>query len=79
MTGEDPTRHELAVVIAGRLRLALDTAGMSEQQLAARLGSRSSRVNNWTRARQPPSLLSIVQVARILGVSVDWLLGRDDR
>ena len=70
------TRQELADVIAGRLGLALEEAGMSEQQLAARLGSRASRVNNWTRGRQPPSLLSIVQVADVLGVSVDWLVRR---
>lgn len=73
------TRQELADIIAGRLSLALNGAGMSEQQLAARLGSRASRVNNWTRGRQPPSLLSIVQVADILDVSVDWLTGRRTR
>ncbi len=54
----------------------MDRAGLSQAELAKRLGTPKSTVNNWftTSSRPYPDLFDRLQV--VLGVSADYLLGR---
>lgn len=54
-------------------------SGMNQVQLAKRLGVTKSAVNSWEMGTNSPSLLYIIKLAQIFGVSTDYLLGVNDR
>ncbi len=54
-------------------------SGMSQVQLAERLGVTKSAVNAWETGTNSPSLSYIIKLARIFGVSTDYLLGVNER
>lgn len=54
-------------------------SGMNQVQLAERLGITKSAVNAWESGTNSPSLSYIVKLARIFGVSTDFLLGVNER
>lgn len=54
-------------------------SGMSQVQLAERLGITKSAVNAWESGTNSPSLSYIVKLAQIFGVSTDYLLGVNER
>lgn len=53
--------------------------GMNQVQLAKRLGVSKSAVNSWEVGTNSPSLLYIIKLAQIFGVSTDYLLGVNER
>lgn len=61
----------------GRLKSALKKAGMSQRTLADRLQLQESAVSNWIRgvSEKPRDVQTLVQIARILHTSIDYLLG----
>ena len=53
-------------------------AGLSQEQLADKLGTRRDTIRAWeTGARQVPSN-AVRNMARLFGVTSDWLLGLSD-
>lgn len=62
-----------------RLKLALEDNKMTQVEFAKQLGSRSasSLVSQWISGHKQPRLERIPQIARLLDVSADWLLGLD--
>lgn len=54
-------------------------SGMSQVQLAERLGITKSAVNAWENGTNSPSLTYVIKLARIFGVSTDYLLGVNER
>ena len=54
-------------------------SGMNQVQLAKRLGITKSAVNSWETGTNSPSLLYIIKLAQIFGVSTDYLLGVNER
>lgn len=54
-------------------------SGMNQVQLAERLGITKSAVNAWENGTNSPSLSYIIRLARIFGVSTDYLLGVNER
>lgn len=54
-------------------------SGMNQVQLADRLGVTKSAVNAWETGTNSPSLSYIIKLARIFGVSTDYLLGVNER
>lgn len=54
-------------------------SGMSQPQLAERLGVTKSAVNAWEMGMNSPSLSYIIRLAQIFGVSTDYLLGVNER
>ncbi len=54
-------------------------SGMSQVQLAERLGITKSAVNAWEMGTNSPSLSYIIRLAQIFGVSTDYLLGVNER
>ena len=60
--------------IGGRLFRARDSAGLTAEELAWRLGVRNSTVSNWERDRSQPSAQRLSMVCGILNVSLSWVL-----
>lgn len=61
-----------------RLKEARERCGYkSQQSLADAFGVAQSTVGNWEAAAREPSLDTIMRLADFLGVSADWLLGKD--
>lgn len=62
---------------AGRLRLALDAAGMNQSQLAHALTISKSMVSNYLSTRSMPESDRVYILARALHVDPAWLFGAD--
>lgn len=53
-------------------------AGLSQEQLADRLGVSRQAVSKWETGEAMPDATKLAPLAKALGVSVDWLLSEDD-
>lgn len=63
-----------AATFGDRMAGARDAAGMSQAQLAKRLGVRKSTVLAWEEDRSEPRANRLVMLAGMLNVSVMWLI-----
>lgn len=54
-------------------------SGMSQVQLAERIGITKSAVNAWESGTNSPSLAYIVKLSQVFGVSTDYLLGVNEQ
>ncbi len=59
-----------------RLREAREARGLSQSDLARRLGTPPSAIAHFEGARRKPSFANVRAIARGLDVSADYLLGR---
>lgn len=60
-----------------KLKEALDKAGISQAELARRLGVTRGAVNNWVRGKGTPSLGHLQETARILNMTITEILGEE--
>lgn len=65
-------------MLSERLSAARVAAGMSQEQLANRVGVRHITVTHWEADRSAPRANRLNQLAGVLNVPVLWLLGGDD-
>ena len=65
--------------VAEKIRYFRDKLGLTQTDLAKRLGISRSAVNAWEMALSSPSLANIVEMARIFHVTVDSLLNSTER
>ena len=63
------------VTIMDELKRLREAAGLSQVQLALRLGVSQGTVANWERGFRVPQTGSLIKIANILGCGVDALLG----
>lgn len=61
-----------------RLKEALKTNGMSQQELAKKTNMSQSVVNNYCTGKREPTLDVLVSICKALNESADYLLGIDD-
>ena len=61
--------------LAERLRLLREKAGKTQTDIAKELGLTRSSVNSWEQGFAIPSMQYIVELAKLHGVSTDYLLG----
>ena len=61
-----------------RVKELREKAGLSMVQLAEQLGVTKSRVNMWENNGTVPRMSVLVELAKVFGVSTDYLLGNDD-
>ena len=69
----------MILFIADRIKTLREKAGLTQKQLAKRLGISRSEVNSWEMSLSTPSSIYLVELSRIFGVSTDYLLSLDDR
>lgn len=67
--------HPLPEKFGTRLRILRKRAGLSQPSLASRLGCDRSFVTYMESGRREPSIATARRLARILGVSLDTLVG----
>jgi len=63
----------LAVLVARRSRIRRAELGMTQGDLAARMGWEREHVSRLERAKHKPSLRTLIALATALRTSVDWL------
>ena len=61
--------------IADRIRYLRDKMGMTQTDLAKKLGISRSAVNSWEMSLSFPSLVNVIEMTQIFRVSADYLLG----
>jgi len=68
-----------AATFGDRLSAARDAAGLTQKELAKRLGVKLGTLRNWEDDLNEPRANKLQMVAGLLGVSLSWLLtGRGD-
>ena len=65
----------MAETIGARIRAARTAYGMSQAELGRRLGLTRQQMNNIEMDRQPPTGYQVADIARILRVNGNYLLG----
>lgn len=61
-----------------KLRELRKTRGLTQQQLADKVGVLNVSISNYERGTQMPDILTLTKIANVLGVSTDVLLGLND-
>lgn len=71
--------RELLTDFAFRLSAAAGREGLSQTEIAERLGLKLPRVSNWFQGRNFPRKRERVELAKVLRTNVDWLIqGKGD-
>lgn len=65
---------DAAATFGDRLALAREAQGMTQEELARRLGVRLQTLRNWEDDRSEPRANRLQMLAGVLGVSMIWLL-----
>ena len=65
--------------IADKIRYLRDKAGLTQTDLANRLGISRSAVNSWEMSLSSPSVANVIEMTKIFHVSADYILSNDDR
>ena len=74
------TRKEaLAHVIAGRFRFLRESKGWTQQQVAQLLHIERSAYAYYETAKNFPTLVLLLDIADLYGVTTDYLLGREKK
>ena len=60
-----------------KLKKLRETHGLSQQQLAEKLGMSPSGIGMWEQNRRQPDNEMAKKIAQLFGVSTDYLLGND--
>lgn len=58
-----------------RLRAARERMGMSQEELAARIGAAQTQITRYEKNNSQPSQVVLIRIAEALSVSTDFLLG----
>ena len=66
------------IEIANRLVNLRKKNGLSQEQLAAKLGLSRQAVSKWERAEASPDTDNLICLAKLYGVSLDDLLNTDE-
>lgn len=64
-------------LFAERLNRAMELRGLTTGMLGIKTGMSGKMIRNYRQGKSQPSAYSARQLARALGVSVDWLIGTD--
>ena len=72
------TKKTSAVEFGRRLREMRKKRGLEQASLAELSGVQSSSISNFEHGKRKPSLDTIVRLAEVLMVSIDYLVGRSE-
>lgn len=62
-----------------RFKECREKRGYSQQQLCIMLGLKGSSVSNWESGKTKPNRNNLQRLARLYGVSMDYLLGEEEK
>ncbi len=65
--------------LSERLKAARAQSGKTQEEVAEQMGVTSHAVYYWESGRANPSHEHLVRLSEVYGVSVDWLLGGDEK
>lgn len=65
--------------IADRIRYLRDKSGLTQTDLANKLGISRSAVNSWEMSLTSPSLINLVEMSKIFKVSLDYLVSASEK
>ena len=65
-------------IFAQRLHETMEDQQISPSQLAAACGVSTYTIHAWKRGDYIPDGYNLMTLADVLGVSLDWLMGRED-
>ena len=63
--------------IGNKIRRMSINAGMTQEQLANKLGVSGQSVSKWERGVSVPEISNLKKISHILGVSVDYLIDNE--
>jgi transcriptional regulator with XRE-family HTH domain len=79
MAKDRPDRHTFSTIAGGRLiREARRLAGLTQAELARRLGTAQSAVSNWERGRDTPRVDTLARILEACGFEADMTFRRHD-
>lgn len=73
MVEQDPADNTLIF----RLKQQMRFVGLTQKQVAAETGITEATLSRYLNGNRIPNALILARLAAVLGVSVDWLLGRE--
>ena len=65
------------IKIAENIRFFRKQAGLTQEELAARFGSRKTLISNYEIGRNTPDIYTLVKLADIFDITIDELVGRE--
>ncbi len=74
MNAQESWYSDESATFGDRLAAAREAAGMSQKQLARRVGVKQATVRNWEEDLAEPRANRLTMLCGLLGVSLSWLL-----
>ena len=71
-------REVIKMTFGERVLKYMKEAGLNQRQLAERIGVTPTRLNYWIKDKREPEVYYIKELARVLGVSGDALIGTEE-
>lgn len=65
------------IKIAENIRFFRKQAGLTQEELAARFGSRKTLISNYKIGRNTPDIETLWELADIFDITIDELVGRE--
>lgn len=66
-------------IFAERLLKKLEDANMTQAELARVIGASKSTITNWLVSHRQPQVALLIETAKVLNCSMDYLLGLTDK
>lgn len=68
----------MVILIDERIKELRNKNGLTQKQLAKRVGVTRTTINSWEMAISAPSCNYLAELSKVFGVSADYLLNLDD-
>lgn len=68
----------LDIYVQERLKLLIDSLGISQKEFAVMIDSTDSAVSRYLSGERIPTTLTLINIAEATGVSPSWILGYGD-
>ena len=65
------------MTFGNRLKQAREEKGYNQKQFAGKLGISATRLNYWEKDKREPDVALIKEIASVLNISSDWLIGNE--
>lgn len=63
----------------GRIQLLMLQRGMNKTEFSKAIGVSSGNMSDWANGRSSPGVEKLIKIADFFDVSIDYLIGREDR